>query len=209
MFASRFAAMGYHGAIVFRKDLEFDPEASLEQAEDELRLIVMRSRQALDWLVLQDDVDPDRLGTFGVSAGAVISSIVAGTDARTKAHVLYLGGGPFADVAVDTAEDRFRRYGEQTSRALGLTKEQIRGRLREIVVTDPILVAPRVDRDATLLVLARADRSVPVRNGIALWEAMGRPQLVTTPFGHHTTWVLLPWLETLAANWLRSRLGEA
>jgi hypothetical protein len=139
----------------------------------------------------------------------VLGAVSLGTDSRLKAGVLYCGGGPFADVVSDTSEERFLRYGRQTQASLGLTKEQARARLQETVRTDPVLVAPRVPRDDVLLVVARNDRSVPARAGYALWEAMGRPQLVVTPFGHHTTWVLLPWLETLAADWFRSRFGDA
>jgi hypothetical protein len=208
-FAARFASMGYHAAILFRKDLEFDPKASVHVAEEELRLLVMRSRQTVDWLLTHPDVDPARLGTFGVSAGALVSSLVAGTDRRLTTHVIYLGGGPFADVVTTTSERRFRRYGDETQRALGLSREEIRERLRTTVRSDPVLVARRVDPDGVLMVVARADRSVPARSGLALWEAMGRPTLVTTPFGHRSTWLLLPWLQTLAAEWFAKRFGPA
>jgi hypothetical protein len=207
-FAERFAARGWHAAIVFRKEVDFDPETSLEGAEDEMRLLVMRSRQALDWLLEHPDVDRARLGTFGVSAGAVVSSLLAGTDARLCAHVLYLGGGPLADVMCDSTEDRFERWGEAVRSRRGLSREEVRAILRRTIRTDPLLVAPRVRPEDALLVVAGRDTSVPTRCGLALWEAMGRPEMVVTPLGHRTTFVLLPWLGTLAADFFARRFGD-
>jgi hypothetical protein len=207
-FGHAFARRGWHAILVQRKELDFDPHSSLERAEDEVRLVVMRSRQAVDWLVQREDVDRSRLATFGVSAGAIVSAVLAGTDARFAAHAFVLGGGPMADVMADTVEKRWRRYEQVLRRTRGWSKEHIREALRRAIRSDPVAVAPRVPRDHVLMVLARRDTSVPTSYGMRLWEALGRPELDVTPFGHYTTFLLLPWLETRVTTFFRSRFGD-
>ena len=101
-FATGFTRQGFVAAIVMRKEFEFDPATALDHAEGEFRTYVMQSRQAVDYLVTRPEVDPERLATFGVSAGATISACLAGVDDRFRAHVLVLAGGPVADVLSDT-----------------------------------------------------------------------------------------------------------
>lgn len=208
-FAQAFSRAGLHAAIVQRKDLAFDPEISVARAEDEVRLLVMRSRQALDWLLTQDAVDASRVGTFGISAGAVVSSMVAGADPRTSAHVWLLGGGPLSDVMVHTAEAEYRNYTSAALRASGLRLSQIRDDLRASIRTDPLRLASRVAREDVLLVLARFDRSVPYRYGLALWRALGKPERIICPFGHYTSLVLLPWLREQAFRFFQQRFAES
>jgi uncharacterized protein len=46
---------------------------------------------ALDWLVAQESVDPDRVGLHGFSMGSLIGAHVAGTDARVAAFGSWSG----------------------------------------------------------------------------------------------------------------------
>lgn len=204
-FAALFAEDGYHVLLVMRKDLEFDPAASFQRAEAETRLVVMRSKQAVDWLVTLPDVRGDRIGTFGISAGSIISTMLAGADPRLRTHLWMLGGGPLADVMGDTSEGRFERYRAATTAATGLQEAEVRRRMRTALRTDPVILAPRV-QGRVLMILAAQDTSVPTRWGRALWVALGRPELRTTPFGHYTTFLLMPWLEEVARGHFRTYL---
>lgn len=206
-FARGFTRLGYHAAVVMRKDFDFDPETILVDAETEFRMLVMRARQALDWLAARDEVDGARIATFGVSAGAIISACLAGVDPRPCAHVLVLAGGPLADVLVDTTESRFRDYVEQLRELEGWSDDRIRAELRRVLQTDPVRLAPRVRREDVLLFLARHDDSVPTRHGITLWRALGRPEIRILPFDHYKSFLLLPYIQAAANRFLRRRLG--
>ncbi len=206
-FARAFAHRGWITAVVERKELAFDPDVAIEQAEDELRLLVIRSRQALDWLLTRPDVDPQRLATCGVSAGAIVSAMVGGADTRFTGHVWILAGGPLADVMTDTSEGRFRRYGEALRARHGWTPEQIRDRLRAVIKTDPVLLAPHVPTQNVLLMLARRDTSVPSRQGWTLHEALGRPSLRLLPFGHYLSFALLPYILGETTGFLAQRFA--
>lgn len=205
-FARGFVRAGYHGAVVMRKEFEVEDDMVMEDAETEFRLLVMRSKQAMDWLAVRDDVDATRFATFGISAGSIISACVAGADARPKAHVLFLAGGPLADVMIDTTEDRFQRYAEELP-GTRKSKEEVRTALRRVLSTDPIHLASNVTTEDVFMILAKYDTAVPIRNGMLLWRALGKPRLRVVPLGHYTAFFLFPWMQAQANAFLREKLG--
>jgi dienelactone hydrolase len=58
---------------------------------------VIELRRALDVLLSQAGVDPQRIGYVGHDYGAMYGAILAGVDQRVKAYVLMAGMGNFAD----------------------------------------------------------------------------------------------------------------
>jgi hypothetical protein len=204
-----FARMGYTVAIVPRKELAFDPWRSVEQAEDELRVIIMRGKQALDWLETVPGVDAQRVGMFGISAGGIMGACLSAVDERVKASVLVFSGGPMADVMADTVESYFTRKKSAVRRARGWSTNHTREVLRGIIRTDPVLLGPRMDRENTLLFMTRSDRSVPTRNQYALWESIGRPEAHLLPGGHYTGFgFFAPFILERSRRYFVSRLGS-
>lgn len=204
-FAERFAREGWHALVVFRPEVAYDPRRPFSQVEARIADGVARRVEALDWLLARDDVDPARIASFGISAGGIEGALVAGADRRYRAHVLGLAGGPLADVFVDSEEDDIRRVTDVAARALCVTREALRARLREEIRTDPVRLAPRVDPASVLLVLARLDRSVPARHGRTLREALGRPATIYLPLGHYASVLFLPFVEPRVVEFLRRR----
>ena len=207
-FASAFVRQGYVAAIVPRKELDFDPRRSVAQAEQEFRVLIMRARQALDWLGAQPRVDAGRTAVFGISAGGILGLDLMAADPRLDAGVFVFAGGPMADVIMDTSEGRFADRRAPIRAAYGWTDAQLREALRARIRTDPVLLAPRVPRDKVLLFLATDDTSVPTRNQWALWEALGRPEAHELRGGHYVgVGLYLPYLMTKARDFLGRRLG--
>ena len=204
-FAEDFARQGWHALIVKRQKLDYDPTRPLTQVEDRLRIAVERQVQALDWLLTRDDVDPARVGSFGISAGGIQNAMVAGVDSRYVAHVLGLAGGPLPDVFHRTEEEGLRRLVKKAEAAEGVAEDELTERLRGIVHTDPVLLAPRVPPEKVLLVLSRFDKTVPADCGERLWRALNRPEVVRLPLGHYTAVVALPFVEAKTISFLRSR----
>lgn len=205
-FSRGFVRAGYQAAVVMRKDFEIEEDTVIEDAEVEFRLLVMRSKQAMDWLATRDDIDATRFATFGISAGSIISACVAGADERPKAHILFLAGAPLADVMMDTTEDRFEEYAEQFP-GPRMDKETIRGELKRVLRTDPIHLAANVKTDDVFMLLAEHDTAVPIRNGWMLWDALGRPRIKTVPLGHYTAFLTFVWMQAQANAFLREKLG--
>jgi len=132
-----------------------------------------------------------------------VSSMLAGADARLRCHLWMMAGGPLTDVMLDTVEPRFRDYERRVRARTRQSKVELRHLLRQTIRTDPLRLAPRVERSTVLLILARFDRSVPYRYGLALWRALGRPERLVCPFGHYTSILLLPWLRSRAFRFFR------
>lgn len=205
--ADRCAREGWHGVVVRRGEVDYDPRFGPEQVEDRLRSSVRRQREVVDWLLSRADVDPARLAAFGISAGGIQTAMSLGSDHRYAAGVIALAGGPLADVFMDTEEGDIRRPVDVALRATGLSRAAMRARMRELVLTDPVLLAPHVPTDHVLLVIATKDHSVPTVTGERLYEALGRPAVIRVPLGHYGTIVALPFLTARAFEFLRARLA--
>ena len=187
-----FASCGYHAAIVKRAHSKFDPDGPLSQVEDTLHNAVIRHRQALDWLLEQPGVDPERVATFGISYGAIIDAALAAVEPRVKIHVIDLAGGPLAGVMRSTDEIGLRRNWDCIRRGHDLTNKQVYEDLESVIRTDPVKLAPYVDRDDVLMLIARFDHSVPTRYQLKLWNALGKPRADFVLLGHYTSILALP-----------------
>ena len=190
--ARMFAEHGYHAAIVKRFRYGFDPVGPLTQVEDFLRTAIVRQRQALDWLLNQPGVDGSRVGTFGISYGAIVNASLAAIDPRVKINVIDLAGGPLAGVMRSSDEHSLRRDWRQSRRSHELTNRQLYDAFEKVVLTDPVKLAPYVERDNVLMLIARFDHSVPTKYQMNLWEALGKPRADFVPLGHYTSILALP-----------------
>ncbi len=187
-----FASCGYHAAIVKRARFKFQPDGPLAQVEDSLRDAVIRHRQALDWLIEQPGVDPDRVGAFGVSYGAIITSVMAAVDPRVKVCVLDLAGGPLPGVMRASVEPGLRRNWNRSRRCHSLTDKQLYEAMGRVIRTDPVKLAPYLPRDRVFMLIARFDSSIPTRYQVRLWRALGKPRADFVPLGHYTSILMLP-----------------
>lgn len=63
--------------------------------------------RAVDYLQSRPDVDPDRIGYYGLSWGAVVAPFALALDSRFKAAVLVSGGLPWAPMRPDADPANF------------------------------------------------------------------------------------------------------
>ena len=75
---------------------------------------VIAIRRAVDLLALRDDVDPDRLGYVGWSAGARAGAILSGVESRLHSLVLISGGSAPVSEFVAAAPVEIRSRVEET-----------------------------------------------------------------------------------------------
>ncbi len=195
------AGHGFHVAMVHRKTLKVSPDQPPEHLELLLRQGVIRIRQIVDWMALQSYVDPDRMGSFGISMGGMASVMTAAVEPRLRAHLVALAGGGIPDILV-TSKDRLltkprRRYLEHHHLDLP-TMERL---LRDHIRTDPIRLAPSVDPNTVLLFIAVFDRTIGTQNAFRLRQALGNPETVFIPAGHYTAYLYLPYLKWISARY--------
>lgn len=204
-FAERFVAEGWHAIVVFHPEVTYDPARPFVQIEERLADSVSRRIEVVDWLLARDDVDPARIGSFGISAGGIEAALASGADHRYAAHVIGLAGGPLSDVFVDSDEGQIRRATAAAERAVGGTREDLRRRLAATIRTDTLVLAAKAPRESVLLILARHDHSVPTKTGKALYEALGRPRTIWLPLGHYASVLFLPFVTPRVLDFFRER----
>ena len=201
------ARHGFHVAMVHRKTLKISPEHDVTQLELLLRQGVIRIRQVVDWMARQDRVDPDRMGSFGISMGGIASVMTAAVEPRLRVHVVALAGGPIAEVLMSSHDTLLTKPRARYLAAQHLDLPTLDRRLRETIRTDPIRLAPYVDGRALLLFIARFDRTIGFSNSQRLRQALGRPTTVYLPSGHYTSYLLLPYLKRASLHYFRETLG--
>ncbi len=196
-FARYYAGRGYIAALVYRKRVYWDDaETYPQQLENYLRLSVIRLRQALDFLETQPEIDSKRIGGFGVSYGAVLHAVLAAVENRIHYHVLAMPAGHLAEVIQDCPEKALRKLEKHVIEKYGYPREKIYADLKDSIKTDPIYLAPYIQKSKVQIYVALFDRVVGAKNTWALWKAMKKPQVNVLPFGHYGGVLIFPYLQT-------------
>jgi hypothetical protein len=206
-FCRYFATHGFCAALVHRRRNNVKPEEGLEKVERELRKSVLRIRQALDWASEQPEVDSSRVGSFGISYGAIINTVAAGAEPRIKYHVLALGGGDLPNIIVSTTEPQIRRQVSKVARARGWNHDQLLAELQRVIKSDPLNSAPLLDPRNVLMVVAQFDVVVGTQYENLLWRRIGKPRRIVVPLGHATTALALPFVKGEALRFLQTKFG--
>lgn len=196
-FAAYYAGRGYIAAIVHRKKPYLsDKPSDLSGIEDYMRTSVIRLRQAIDWASLQPEVDPERIGAFGISYGAILHAVLAAVEPRVKYHILAMPAGGIAEIIMKVPEKPIRKLVRQAKEDFGWPEERIYSELKQHLQTDPLYFAPYVDRNRVEVYVALFDRVVGAGNTWELWRELGKPSLKILPFGHYGGVLVFPFLQT-------------
>lgn len=206
IFSAFFARNGFHAAILHRQKLKVDREKSLDQVERYLHLAVIRALQGVEWLRQQKSVDPDRMATFGISFGGIVNTFLAGTDPRMKAHVIAMAGGNLAHVIVNCPENPIRPQVEYLIKEKGWSKETLQSTLHEGLRTDTLTFARAVDAEKVLMFISVFDQVINRKLQRNLWKAMGEPEAVFFPFGHYTSFIVMPYIAYRSLKFFRKKL---
>jgi hypothetical protein len=139
--------------------------------------------KALDLLAQLPEVDAERLGSLGISLGAIRNVVLLAVEPRLRANVLCLGGAGLSKILATSRENLVLRYIRGREAADGITREQVGQDLDAFVRSDPAVFAPYVANDRTLLFLGAIDNKVPYAAGLDLYEGLGRPEALLHPVG--------------------------
>ncbi|MDH4049838.1 MAG: dienelactone hydrolase family protein [Gammaproteobacteria bacterium] len=205
-FATLFAKKGYGVIIVDtvqRRTLLDD----LQNPEPSIRQVAQRHRRVIDWAETRPELDVSRLGVFGASLGGFNALYLSALDERVDVAAIALVGGSLSDVLVNSKERRIVEAVTAVKKELSLDDEQLAAYLDERIETDTLTIAPHVNADRILMVLAKRDKSVPYSSQLELYEAMGRPESITLPTGHATTAAYLFYLRSRILRFFDRKLA--
>lgn len=159
-----------------KRMVSHDPNETVENFTQ----AVLDIRRAVDFLSRRDEVDPERIGIFGISLGGITGGLAAGVEPRLQNVCLLLAGGDLGRVAWESKEvERVRRYWIEQ----GKTKEDFVEALRPV---DPLTYAESLRGRRVLLLNAKNDEVIPPECTKAFWKAAGEPEIVWYSGGHYT-----------------------
>ncbi|OHB78971.1 MAG: hypothetical protein A2W31_13940, partial [Planctomycetes bacterium RBG_16_64_10] len=160
--------------------------ADPDQTVAGMRQAVLDIRRAGAWLATRPEIDPQQLGVAGISLGGIVGALAAAAEPRFTKACLVLAGGDVGRVAWPSQlPPEVQQYWQDR----GLTWDQVVQRLRAI---DPITYATSLRGRRVLMINAAHDEVVPRACAEALWEALGRPEIVWWNSGHITALTHLP-----------------
>lgn len=181
-----------------------------QHATDFERILRSWSRcmiRCTDKLLARYPLDPNRLGTFGISLGGIRNVGLIAAEPRFRANVVMIAGADMASVFAQSQEHLVLRYLARRTEVAGVEAPRIYRDFKTQFVSDPGALAPEIDPESVLLFLARWDDKVPIKNGWELYHAMGRPECRTSPLGHYTSILVLPWAIRHSTGFFHRRFG--
>ncbi len=205
-FAAFYAARGLHAVIVYRPQEVFSADRDLQDIEKHFQESIIGLRRAIDWLEEQPSIDARRIGSFSISLGAILTSVLAAVEPRVKAHVLGLPAGRIARIIMTSQDKAIRKRRRAYLERQGWTKEEALTRLESVIVSEPIRFAPGVDPERVLMIVGLFDRVLGLNRSLDLWQAMGRPRLILLPTGHYSAYLATPYLKIVTYSFLRRQL---
>ena len=205
-FASYFAENGFAAALIHRPIFDFLSGQGLAQIQTYLENSLKRNQTAFEALLQNKSIDPERTATFGVSFGAVISSLWAAREPRFKAHVLALGGGNLPEIFTQSRDPLMLSYFEAALREQNGNLQELKENLATVFTCEPLNECRTLSPDRVLMILARFDQVVPFKYGMALREKIGNPETVILPLGHYFSILAVPYLKRKAVHFLKRKL---
>ncbi|HUH48084.1 MAG TPA: acetylxylan esterase [Arenibacter sp.] len=113
-------------------------------------------RRAIDFLGTREELDPDRIGYYGISLGGIIGTVVSGADKRIKVPVVALAGGQLN---------------------LLYKKDAMSAGIKEFVsIIEPMNFVERISPRPFLMLNARNDEVVPPFMSDLLFNAAKEPK---------------------------------
>jgi cephalosporin-C deacetylase-like acetyl esterase len=178
--AAMLVKMPYYGPRrvmgVSRRMIDKDPQLTVEG----MTQAVLDIRRATAWLGSRQEIDPERLGLFGISLGGITGALVAGVEPRLKHVCLLLAGGDIGRIAWESPEVREIR---EHWLKQGKKREDF---LRAMASIDPVQYGGNVRGRRILMLNAKEDEVIPKPCTLALWEALGQPEIVWYSGGHYS-----------------------
>lgn len=190
-FARYFASRGWAAVHLSR---DGDPLADIDMPEQAIRENLRDYRRVLDWIGQQSELDPERIGLFGISLGAMDAVMLTALDERIDALVAAMAGGNLANLLMSTSYRRIERTVNHLLDERGMSREAFELALDAKITTDPLTLAPYVDAERTLLILTRTDAIVPFPAQEALRSELGAPESLFLPTGHRTSVIYFPFM---------------
>ncbi len=176
------------------------------QGAEAERLVITDLRRLIDWAEQQPEIDGSRVAIVGFSRSAIVAGTLATQEPRLAATVLVVGGAHPHTIIARCGGKRTSAVQKNAERNFGWSPDELEDRLKPIFsVVDAANYPGRVDPRTVLMIEAAKDSCITEPSRKALFEAMGRPELITLNYGHRKAFLSMT---SLGGNWMCDRIVE-
>lgn len=176
---------GYNVFILKYNEKINDYKRPLSDFDRAFVSIMTSARLLIDYAEKDPSIDSSRVGTYGMSLGAMLAAMFLGIDKRVDAGVLIVGAGNLPEVLETSDQAIVKKFREQKMAMENLaTPKEFRKALEKNISYDPLFFAPRRSKEDVYMVMAMDDTSVNTKNQLELWEAFSRPDFLSFPGQH-------------------------
>lgn len=174
---------------------------------------IIDTRRLIDWAEVRPEIDGERIGIIGFSTGAMVASLAASVDQRIAAGTFVMSGGDLHDTFAQSEEETTRLARESIMRNLGIDAKTLAQKIKPpLDPVNPARYAGRIDPRRTLMFESKHDDYIPESARRNLWEAMGRPEIITFPYRHKASFLMsmtvlgMDFLQKEVARFFREKL---
>lgn len=207
--AKSFAMEGLHAVLVHRAQRFFKKPIRSNHIEIKFRSAIADRRRVIDWLCEREEVDKSRIGAFGISMGAIVTSVLTPIEPRIHSSVICMAGGDLGAVISVSSERPLVKYRKVRMEKEGKDLNTLREELRRAIHSDPLYLAPYASPDRFLMFVSIYDSVVPTPYQIRLRNALGKPKTILIPTGHYTAILFLPLLRKMTIDFFKRRFEKA
>ena len=175
--------------------------------EARMRQGVRDNIQAINAFSGLEEIDPQRLASFGVSLGAIRNLVLLAAEPRLRANVLCLGGLDLAEILQTSKEPMVLRYLAQRKNEEELVAGDLIREFKDYFPSNPKNLVGGISPNTVLLYLAACDEVVPYSQGLALRQMLGAPEAYLMPLGHYSSLIAAPWITDSALEWVSRQWG--
>ncbi len=206
-FAEAAAESGLHAFFLHQEEVILDGRRDAFDLEARIRQSLRDTLAALDLLVARPEVDATRLGSIGISFGAIKNVLLVAVEPRLRANAFAMAGADLARIVLESRETLVLEYLRARRERDGLEPAAVAAEIGRWYRSRPGEFARSVENDRVLMLLGRLDDKVPYAAGLVLRERLGEPKTHLFPLGHYTAALIAPWAASVACDWIRARLG--
>ncbi len=158
-------------------------------------LMTDRQDRLVDFNIM--NVEPQRVGFWGSSFGAVVGALVVAKDPKIKAAVLTVGGGDLPYVVSRSKISLFKKTRRAQMKLLGINSiNEYEAFISQYLQSDPLKYAKKTDAKRLYMILAKKDKSVPTKAQYELYNQFGQPENSRLRAGHVLTLLFTSWFNS-------------
>ena len=174
---------------------------SLEAIESGFHNTITNNIQAFEWLEYHQLLDREKCVCMGVSMGGITTAMLSAV-LPIKGFIPVMAGADIPEILSYSKEEGVNKWRNEQLEKYQITQHELHEKLKRIIKTDPLLLAPNADPSRVRLFLSRYDRDVPTTNQKKLMQAFkSKPNTTWYPSGHKTILLFFPFLLYKAMRW--------